>query len=65
MNEKELLKQGIRRGIPLWRIEEELDWREDQDRRQASREQLEVLRDANDPQGRQKAEVTNHESRGN
>jgi hypothetical protein len=30
MNGKELLERGIRRGIPLWRIEAELDWRENQ-----------------------------------
>ncbi len=28
MNGKELLERGIRRGIPLWRIEEELDWQD-------------------------------------
>ena len=28
MDGKELLEQGLRRGIPLWRIEEELDWQE-------------------------------------
>jgi hypothetical protein len=30
MNGKELIEQGLRLGIPLWRIEEELDWRENQ-----------------------------------
>jgi len=30
MNGKELLEQGLRSGIPLWRIEDELDWRENQ-----------------------------------
>ncbi len=30
MNGKELLNRGLRLGIPLWRIEDELDWRENQ-----------------------------------
>ena len=30
MNGKELLERGLRRGIPLGRIEDELDWRENQ-----------------------------------
>jgi hypothetical protein len=30
MNGKELLERGLRLGIPLWRIEEELDWQENQ-----------------------------------
>ena len=34
MDGKELLERGIRRNIPLWRIENELDWRENQGRRQ-------------------------------
>ncbi len=28
MNRKELLEQGLRQGIPLWRIEDALDWQE-------------------------------------
>ena len=31
MNGKELVEQGLRRGIALWRIEDELDWQENQD----------------------------------
>ena len=30
MNGKELLERGLRRGFPLWQIEDELDWRENQ-----------------------------------
>ena len=30
MNGKVLLERGLERGIPLWRFEEELDWRENQ-----------------------------------
>ena len=30
MNGEELFQQALRRGIPLWRIEDELDWRENQ-----------------------------------
>jgi hypothetical protein len=33
MNGKELLERGIRSGIALWRIEDELDWQENQGRR--------------------------------
>ncbi len=32
MNGKEVLERGLRHGIPLWRIEDELDWRENQSR---------------------------------
>lgn len=28
MNGKELLERGLRRGIPLWQMEDELDWQE-------------------------------------
>jgi hypothetical protein len=35
MNARELLERGLRRGIALWRIEEELDWRENQGSRWA------------------------------
>ena len=30
MNGKEMLERGLRLGIALWRIEVELDWRENQ-----------------------------------
>jgi hypothetical protein len=30
LNGKELLERGLRRGIPLWQIEVELDWQENQ-----------------------------------
>jgi hypothetical protein len=30
MDGKELLIQGLRRGIALWQIEDELDWQENQ-----------------------------------
>ena len=30
MNGKELVEQGLRLGIDLWRIEDELDWQENQ-----------------------------------
>ncbi len=33
MNGKELLERGLRLGIPLWRIEDEFDWQENQGRR--------------------------------
>jgi len=35
MNGKKLLERGLRLGIPLWRIENELDWQENQGRRWA------------------------------
>jgi hypothetical protein len=35
MNGKELLERGLRRGVALWRLEEELDWRENQAPRRA------------------------------
>ena len=28
MNGKELLERGLQSGVPLWRIEDELDWQE-------------------------------------
>jgi hypothetical protein len=30
MNGRELLERGLRLGVPLWRIEAELDWQENQ-----------------------------------
>ena len=30
MDGKELVERGLRNGIPLWRIEGELDWQEQQ-----------------------------------
>ena len=30
MNAKQLLERGLRRGVPLWRIEDKLDWQENQ-----------------------------------
>jgi hypothetical protein len=30
LNGKELLERGLRRGIALWRIEDESDWQEQQ-----------------------------------
>jgi len=36
MNGEELLEQGLRRGIALWRIEDELDWQENQGPRRAA-----------------------------
>jgi hypothetical protein len=38
MNGKELLEQGLRRGIALWRIEEELDYQDNQGPRSADAE---------------------------
>ena len=35
MNGKELLEQGLRHGVALWRLEEELDWQENQGPRRA------------------------------
>ena len=35
MNGEELTKRGLRLGVPMWRIEEDLDWRENQDPRWA------------------------------
>jgi hypothetical protein len=35
MNGRELLERGLRRGVALWRLEEELDWRENQGSRRA------------------------------
>jgi hypothetical protein len=32
MNGKEMLERGLRRGMALWRIEDELDWQENQSR---------------------------------
>jgi DNA polymerase III psi subunit len=31
MDGKELVERGLRNGIPLWRIEGELDWQENAD----------------------------------
>ena len=30
MNGRKLVEKGLRRGIPLWQIEERLDWQENQ-----------------------------------
>jgi hypothetical protein len=35
MDGNELLERGLRCGIALWRIEDELDWQENQGRRSA------------------------------
>ena len=42
MNGKELLEQGLRRGVALWRLEEELDWQQNQELRRAEHNSLPV-----------------------
>ena len=48
MDGKERLEQGLRQGIPLWRIEDEMDWEENA----AATRQTALFREARDPTAR-------------